>query len=290
MANLKGGTFEKQVKDAFHRLEAFGKGRVGKDDHLTHSDKLAEKREMYLKDIAGYLERSELDGKLNTLFIQENLQSFFSERLEGLATKTQEDYYRGFSSMLKGLEEQNIYIPLHHENRGYFDEAVSHLKDEAIPSTIENRYIDNVEAVIGNLYEDRYISGLIAETQYELGIRQAEAYELIRHPEHYIKDGLVSDLIGKGNHAYEPKEISLELEQKILGYEGELIDKSTYHRDLEDYGISSHDFRFTYARDAYEEKIADGMSEQEAKLKVSEELNHKREAITDYYLSRTIEA
>ncbi len=43
MANLKGGTFEKQIKDAFHRLEAFGVGRVGKNDNLTHSDKLAEK-------------------------------------------------------------------------------------------------------------------------------------------------------------------------------------------------------------------------------------------------------
>lgn len=287
MANLKGGTFEKQAKDAFHRLEAFGKGRVGKDDHLTHSDKLAEKREMYLKDISKYFEHNELDGKLNTLFTQENLQLFFTERLEGLATKTQEDYYRGFSSMLKGLEEQNVYIPLHHENRGYFDEAVSHLKDDAIPSPIENRYIENVEVVIGNLYEDRYISGLIAETQYELGIRQAEAFELIKNPEHYIENGVVSDLIGKGNHAYEPKEISFELEQKILGYGGDLIDKSTYYRDLQEYEISSHDLRFTFARDAYEEKISSGLSEQEAKLEVSEELNHKREAITDYYLSRT---
>lgn len=290
MANLKGGTFDKQAKDAFHRLESFGIGRVGKDDHLTHSDKLAEKREMYLKDITGYFERSELDGKLNMLMNQENLNHFFSERLEGLATKTQEDYYRGFSSMLKGLEEQNIYIPLHIENKSYFDETVSHLKDEAIPSAIENRYIENVETVIGNLYEDRYITGLIAETQYELGIRQAEAYELIRNSEHYIHDGMVSDLIGKGNHAYEPKELSFELEQKILGYEGDLIDKSTYHRDLEEYGVSSHDFRFTYARDSYEEKISNGLSEQEAKLEVSEELNHKRETITDYYLARTIEA
>ena len=42
MANLKGGTFEKQVKDAFHRLESFGVGRVRKSDNLTHSDKLAQ--------------------------------------------------------------------------------------------------------------------------------------------------------------------------------------------------------------------------------------------------------
>jgi hypothetical protein len=97
MANLKGGSLIKNKIDAFHRLEAFGKGRVGKDDHLTHSDKLAEKREMYLKDVVGYLERNELEGKLNCLLNQENLNGFFSERLEGLAIKTQEDYLRGFS-------------------------------------------------------------------------------------------------------------------------------------------------------------------------------------------------
>lgn len=287
MANLKGGDFHKQARNAFHRLEAFGKGRVGKDDHLTHSDKLAEKREMYLRDVVEHFERHEQDGKLNLLMTQDNLTSFFSERLEGLATKTQEDYYRGFSSMLKGLEEQNIYIPLHIENKSYFDESVSHLKDEAIHSPLENRYIENVETVIENLYEDRYISGLLAETQYELGIRQAEAFELIKNAERYINDGTVSDLIGKGNHCYEPKDISFELEQKILNYEGELIDKSTYYRDLQEYEISSHDLRFTFARDAYEEKIENGMTEQEAKLFISEELNHKREAITDYYLSRT---
>ena len=54
MANLKGGNFEKQIKDAFHRLEAFGVGRVGKNDNLTHSDKLAEKREMYLTDVSKF--------------------------------------------------------------------------------------------------------------------------------------------------------------------------------------------------------------------------------------------
>ena len=71
MANLKGGTFEKQLKDAFHRLEAFGVSRVGKNDNLTHSDKLAEKREMYLKDITSFfksqnINKRELDMLLST--------------------------------------------------------------------------------------------------------------------------------------------------------------------------------------------------------------------------------
>lgn len=287
MANLKGGTYQKQAKDAFHRLQSFGVGRLNKDDHLTHSDKLAEKREMYLKDISSYLERNEIEGKLNVLMNQENLNSFLMERLEDLATKTQEDYLRGFSSMLQGLHEQNIFIPVHTENSDYFNDYVSQIKQDQPDEIIENRYIENASMMINVLYEDRYISGLIAQTQYELGIRQAEAFELIKSPEKYIDDGIVSNLIGKGNHTYEPKQIPFELEQKILNYEGDLIDKSTYYRDLHKYDLSSHDFRFTHARDSYENKIQNGMSEQDAKLCVSEELNHKREAITDYYLTRT---
>ena len=286
MANLKGGSFEKQIKDAFHRLEAFGVGRVDKNDNLTHSDKLAEKREMYLKDISDYFTSQNLNDKLNTLLTKDNLDKFFNQRLEDLSTKTQENYLRGFSSMLKGLEQQNINIPVHLEDKDFFDDKVKGIKDQA-ETIIENRYIDNVKDVIKNLYENRAISGLIAQTQYELSIRQAEAFELIKNPNKYIENGRVENLIGKGNHSYDSKEISFELEQKLLNNQEQLISKSTYYEDLKKYNISSHDFRFTSARDKFEEKINNGISEKEAKLQISSELNHKREEITDYYLNRT---
>ena len=286
MANLKGGSFEKQIKDAFHRLEAFGVGRVDKNDNLTHSDKLAEKREMYLKDISDYFTSQNLNDKLNTLLTKDNLDKFFNQRLEDLSTKTQENYLRGFSSMLKGLEQQNINIPVHLEDKDFFDDKVKGIKDQA-ETIIENRYIDNVKDIIKNLYEDRTISGLIAQTQYELSIRQAEAFELLKNPNKYIENGRVENLIGKGNHSYDSKEISFELEQKLLNNQKQLISKSTYYEDLKKYNISSHDFRFTSARDKFEEKINNGISEKEAKLQISSELNHKREEITDYYLNRT---
>ena len=285
MANLKGGNYQKQIKDAFHRLEAFGVGRVGKNDNLTHSDKLAEKRNMYLKDIADYFTSQNFNDKLNTLLTKDNLDNFFNDRFENLSIKTQENYIRGFSSMLKGLEQQNIYIPLHYEDKDFFDDRVKIIKDQA-ETIIENRYIDNVENVISNLYEDRAISGLIAQCQYELSIRQAEGFELVSNPLKYIENGYVENLIGKGNHIYEKKEISIELSQKLLDNHDELISKSTYYYDLQRYDISSHDFRFTSARDKFEEKMNSGISEKEAKLQISEILNHKREAITDYYLKR----
>ena len=286
MANLKGGNFQKQIKDAFHRLEAFGIGRVGKNDNLTHSDKLAEKRNMYLKDITNDFTSQNLNDKLNTLFTKDNLDKFFNDRFENLSIKTQENYIRGFSSMLKGLEQQNIYIPLHYEDKDFFNDRVKIIKNQA-EIIIENRYIDNVENVISNLYEDRAISGLIAQCQYDLSIRQEEAFELVSNPLKYIENGYIENLVGKGNHIYEPKEISLELEQKLLNNQEELISKSTYYYDLQKYDISSHDFRFTSARDKFEEKVNSGISEKEAKLQISSELNHKREAITDYYLKRT---
>ena len=286
MANLKGGNFEKQMKDAFHRLEAFGVGRVGKSDNLTHSDKLAQKREMYLRDITSFFKSKNLNDKLNTLFTKQNLDNFFNKRLENLSSKTKENYLRGFSSMLQGLEQQNIYIPLHLEDKSFFDDRVKIVKSGA-DIIIENRYINNVNDVIKNLYADRAISGLIAQTQNELSIRQSEAFELLKNPTLYLDSGYVVNLVGKGNHRYEDKEISFELEQKLLNNSYDLIDKSTYHSDLKNYNISSHDFRFTSARDRFEEKIKSGISEKEAKLQISQELNHKREAITDYYLKRT---
>jgi hypothetical protein len=241
MANLKGGNYQKQIKDAFHRLESFGVGRVGKNDNLTHSDKLAEKRMMYLKDIADYFISQNFNDKLNTLMTKDNLDNFFTERFENLSIKTQENYYRGFSSMLKGLEQQNIYIPLHYEDKDFFDARVKILKDQA-ETIIENRYIHNVENVISNLYGNRALTGLIAQCQYDLSIRQEEAFELVSNPLKYIENGIVENLVGKGNHIYEPKEISLELEQKLLNNMDELISKSTYYYDLQKYDISSHDF------------------------------------------------
>jgi hypothetical protein len=286
MANLKGGNYQKQIKDAFHRLESFGVGRVGKNDFNTHSDKLAEKRMMYLKDIADYFTSQNLTDKLNTLMTKDNLDKFFNQRLEALAPITKINYLRSFSSMLNGMEQQNIYIPLHYEDKDFFDDRVKIIKDQ-YETIIENRYIDNVDLVIQNLYEDRAITGLIAECQYKLSIRQAEAFELVSNPLKYIENGYIENLVGKGNHIYEPKEISFKLEQKLLNNTEELISKSTYYYDLQKYDISSHDFRFTSARDKYEEKINSGISEKEAKLQISEILNHKREEITNFYLKMT---
>ena len=60
MGNLRGSTFEKQIKNAMHRLDARGTKRYGTNSRLTHSNALYSKREMYLKDFAKFAEKKRI--------------------------------------------------------------------------------------------------------------------------------------------------------------------------------------------------------------------------------------
>ncbi len=76
--------------------------------------------------------------------------------------------------------------------------------------------------VINNLHKKHYASGVIADTQLELGLRLSEAIELTRNLDKYFDRNIeaISSLIGKGGHPYKMKKISQSLVSKI-----EAIDK-----------------------------------------------------------------
>ncbi len=286
MANLRGGSFEKQIKDAFHRLEKFGESRHGKNSHATHSVGLAEKRSMFLRDYKAFAEREQIAEKLNQSMNDTNINKFLDERLLWLARSTQENYIRSFSSMLKGLEEANVTINI---SKNIFNDKVAQLKSHnSIPSFRGDRAIKNVEEVIKELYEYRYESGLLADIQNSLGLRISEGLELISQPEKYIQNGEVVGIIGKGNHEYEPKEISPELVAKINLVET-IPHQNTFRSDLSiitQNEHTPHDFRFTFSLKQFETKIQEGIEYHQALKEVSIELNHSREEMTHYYLKR----
>jgi hypothetical protein len=285
MANLKGGSYEKQIKDAFHRLEAFGKGRHGKSDHLTHSDGTATKREMYLKDYKAFVERNRFTEKLNKTMTNENIQSFLNQRLEGLNTSTQENYTRGFSSMLKGLTEANITVLV---DKAVFDSKVAEIKENRVTVIETNRAITNPSRVISNLYDKRYESGVIAQVQNELGIRVSESFEIVKNIGNYLNsnNGIIENLVGKGNHKYDVKNISSSLVAKIKACDT-IPSQNSYRNDLKSVGVDhSHDWRYTYAKSEFEAKIEKGVEYNQALREVSEELNHSRESMTLFYLGR----
>ncbi len=285
MANLRGGTLDKQVSDAFHRMESFGVKRHGSSDHLTHSDGVANKREMYLRDFKNFMENNQIDGKLNQAMTAEKMDKFLEQRIENLSRTSREDYTRGWSSMVQGLQESNVSVDL---DKNYFDQKVAEIKEMPSEDVITGRAVKDVENVIKELYNTRYESGVIAEVQFSLGLRVSEAIELVQNYEKYIEHGEVVGLVGKGNHIYEPKEISPQLVAKIISAEN-IPSQSTYRNDLSevtDNQHTPHDFRYSYAEREYRSKIENGVEYQKILKEVSQGLNHSREEMTNYYLKR----
>ncbi len=285
MANLRGGTLDKQVTDAFHRMESFGVKRHGSNDHLTHSDGVASKREMYLRDFKNFMENNQIEGKLNQAITANNMDRFLEQRIENLSRTSRESYTRGWSSMLQGLQESNVSIEL---DKNYFDQKVAEIKEMPSEEVITGRAVKDIENVIKELYNARYESGVISEVQYSLGLRVSEAIELVQNYEKYIEHSEVTNLIGKGNHKYEPKEISPQLVAKIISAEN-IPSQGTYRTDVSsvtDNQHTPHDFRYSYAEREYHSKIESGVAYHQVLREVSEGLNHSREEMTSYYLKR----
>lgn len=284
MSNLKGGSYDKQIRDGFMRLVAFGKSRHGDKDSLTHSDGLATKREQHLRDYKQFAEENNFTQKLNLTMTDENISNFLNQRTQNLATSSSENYVRGFHSLLKGLISKNITIPV---SKDIFDSKVKEIKANTTNEIITGRAIKDPAKVISSLYEKRFESGVLAQIQNELGVRVSESYKIASDIDRYYNpnSGTIEELVGKGNHVYAPKQISDALVAKIRAIDN-LPSQNTYRNDLKEHGIKSHDFRYTYVAKEFSEKINDGVEYKKALSEVSQEINHKRGSMTLRYLAR----
>jgi len=288
MGNLKGGSFEKQIKNALIRLDARGKERYGTNSRLTHSNALMQKREMYLKDSENYLSSRGINGgKLNTYFKEEYISDFLNERLSELSPKTALDYTTGLNSMLIGLEQTKVTIDksVHNVLREYTQDYRAEFN--AIKGNFETgRAIQNTNYLLNNLQEIRESSGIVAQLQLETGLRVSKALEVAKNfQDYYNPQGYLEGIVGKGGQEYPIKEISQELAYKLSNLQ-ETPSYSSYYNDLKQLEAKPHDLRVTFAKNYYEELKEKGYSHKEALKEVSEELNHHREAITLYYLAR----
>ncbi len=287
MANLRGGNYDKQIKSAFHKLEAFGVGRHGKNSHKTHSDGLAKKRDEFLNSYKSFAENMGFTDKLNKTMTPENMDRFFNQRLEGdFSLKTKINYLRSYSSMLQGLKEANITIEV---DKSYFDTKVQEIKTLMPTPTIRtDRAIKNVNAVIQKLYEKNYTSGVLAEVQYKLGVRIAEAYKIIQEPNKYITNNLVKDLRGKANRLYAPKEISNSLVAKIEAVQN-ISHANTYRNHISkvtNREYTPHSLRFTHTLDTYKQGVKDNTPYNQLMKTITENLGHSRPSMSQFYLKR----
>jgi len=290
MANLRGGTFDKQLKDAFHRLEKFGEKRHMSNTNFTHSLELAKKRDMYFRDFKAFLEqKGVLDGKINQMLKKDVIREFISKRTHNLSPKSALDYVTGFNSTLKGLEQANVTIPANPTKNDVFKDFRENFRAEIKELSIEKgRYIQNLEQKLQELYKKDYNIGVISELQAKTGLRVSEAFEVVKNFDKYHNqaNSTLENVVGKGNHVYAEKQIEPHLAQKIEKIDN-LPSYKEYLNSLKEVSINkSHDFRVTYAKDKYIELKELGFSEKEALKAVSKEINHHREEMTRYYLAR----
>lgn len=288
MANLKGSTFMRQVKNALLRLDARGSKRFGTDSRLTHSNALYKKREMYLRDFARFAENKGLEDKLNTLITESNISEFLNERLSELSPKSALDYITGFNSMLKGLEQTKVSISK--EAHTILKEYTADYRTEfnSVKDNYETeRAITDTQSFLGNLQEIRESSSVIAELQLQTGLRVTEALEVAKNFNDYYNptNNALEGIIGKGGQEYDIKSISPELTYKLQNLT-QTPSYSTYWRDISELKHKTHDLRITYAQETYNKLKEEGYSHREALKIISKELNHHRESITLYYLSR----
>ncbi len=288
MGNLKGGSFEKQIRNALIRLDARGQKRYQTDSRLTHSNALYQKREMYLRDFANYLSNKGInEGKLNNYFKEDYISDFLNERLSELSPKSALDYTSGFNSMLHGLEQTKVTIDksVHNILREYTTDYRNEFNQ--IKNDYETgRAINDTNYFLNNLSEIRESSSVIAELQLETGLRVNESLEVARNfNDYYNPEGYLEGIVGKGGQEYDIKPISEELAYKLSNLE-QVPSYSSYYNDLKELDHKPHDLRITYAVEHYNKLKEEGYSHREALKMTSQELNHHREAITLYYLAR----
>ena len=290
MANLRGGSFDKQVKDAFFRVLKFGEGRHLKEDNFTHSVELAKKRKMYLSDFKKYLQEKGINkGKLNQFLTEQNVRDFIEERTLNLHPKSSLDYTAGFNSLLKGLEQANVSIPAP-INRDFLKDFREEFRREMKQiEIVTGRYIQNVEEKLEELKDVRFESYVIGKLQLTTGLRVNEAREVVQNFDKYYnpQNSTIVGVIGKGNHMYEPKIIDYKLAIEIQKMEM-IPHYNTYRADLKEVGIDrSHNFRVTFAKNLLQNKLEQGISYKQALKEVSKEINHFRPEMTEYYLKRS---
>ncbi|MFY9141274.1 hypothetical protein [Sulfuricurvum sp.] len=289
MANLKGSDHDRQIYDALYRLEARGEGRTGeaRNDALNHSHAVVEKRTMVLKDFSRYTTEKGLEGKLNQLMTRENVTEFLRARTDGLKSSSTEGYVSNFSALVKGLASKNITIPVAGSDRAkFFAELKNELGRTDHKNFEKGRYIaeDRAKEIISTINTR---SSAIAELQYMHGFRASEAREIVNHSEKYLKENTIELVKGKGGQPYRVKEISNELKEKIER-STEIISKGKYYRDIEKVieKNRAHDLRVTFSIDNYSNLRTKGMSDREAKKETTEEINHHRGSMTEYYQAR----
>jgi len=114
MANLRGGTFEKQVQNAFFRLEKLGNSRHNKDVKGFVSLNRLKQAKMMLNKFSNYLQNKGISGgKINEYMSDKAILRDFAEKeilKADYAPSTVQEYASLFSKIVENLAHNNVTI------------------------------------------------------------------------------------------------------------------------------------------------------------------------------------
>ncbi len=287
MANLKGSSFQKQIRDALIRLDARGIKRTGnaRFDGLAHSHAVLKKRKQILKEFSRYLDAKGFFAKLNLLMTPGNIEMFLIQRTDMMVLSTIENYIANFSALIKGLRLKNITVA---ETTDY--EFFQRLKDQLgrpDPTIYKTgRYMDE-KSVLRMLDRLPHRSKIVAIIQYKLCFRASEALLIANNPSKYLINLTIIDVKGKGGQVYPDKPVDSELAELI--YSALPISRSTYYRDQRKalQGKNRpHDLRLSHICDLYDSLRDAGESHEQSMTKASKASNHHRSSVTGGYQAR----
>lgn len=287
MANLKGSTFEKQIRDALIRLDARGTKRIGdaRFDGLAHSHAVLEKRKQILENFAQFLYGKGFSEKLNNAMIPKTIAQFLQERTAMMALVTIENYIANFSALIKALRLKNITI---NENIDYefFQREKDKLGRPDTNAFQTGRYMDE-DAVQEMLNRLPHRSRVVAIIQYKLCFRASEALLITNNPDKHLLGLTISKVKGKGGQVYPEKTVDTDTANIIRS--AKPISRSTYYRDQRKalQGKNRpHDLRLSHICDLYDSLRNAGEPHEQSMLKASKASNHHRPSTTGGYQAR----
>jgi hypothetical protein len=287
MANLKGKSFIKQIRDALIRIDSRGTKRTGnaRFDGLSHSHAVLEKRKQLLEDFAQFLSNEGHAGKLNLVMTPELISQFLHERTTEMALCTVENYIANFSALVKALRSKNITIP------GKTDyEFFQRLKDSLgrpnpnIYKTGRYMHDETVDEMFERL---PHRSRVIAILQYKLCFRASEALLIANDPSKYLFELTLTGVKGKGGQEYPEKQVDSNLAEIIRS--AVPISRSTYYRDQRkalNGKNRPHDLRLSHICNLYDNLRDAGESHEKSMTMASKAANHHRSSVTGSYQAR----
>ncbi len=285
MKLLRGIRLAQQKKNLIIRLLRIKVKKRGYKKGYIHSVATLNFRNFVFNKMVSYLEHdlyvksiTEIDAELLLKF----LISF--SKTHSVSQKYLINILSTISSTFRALKSQGIYIEISDDE---FDEIRATIKNNFINTQKKNRavIIKDIEKV------DNYIVKNLVKTQYKLGVRIDELFQIKKEfiykdqDGYYIKEGTI---IGKGGYKIIRKYISKELATFlliVLRKNNKLpICKSIYNKYLKIHlKETSHAIRYNFAQDLNQKLNSKALNKHSKDKEIARELGHHRPSSANRY-------